>query len=541
MKVIFPYFMLLLVFFGCKNKVKEEIKSGLIAEEISWHLKDYEIDSVPGISLEKAFNEMSEINFGQDVIVAVIDSHIDLNHEDLAEQIYTNEGEIPNNGIDDDENGYIDDFHGWNFLGYKNEKNSLRYALRVHTRIVKRLDSIFNGKEISDISSAQLNNYKKFKLSKEKLNASIEESKLYLEQFPLYKDIFKKAYNTFGDRVNLLDGYTLEELETLKPTNEDEENQISNLKSFLAAGITYQYLLNEEKNDLVNIHIGNNINYNERAKIGDDPYNYNEKYYGNNFTDVHYNVDHGTQIAGILAATRDNGVGIRGISNKIKIMPLPILPEKGAENEKDFLNAVRYAVDNGARIINFSSGISIPDNEDVFFKALKYAEKNNVLIVNAAGNSGLNNDIDKNNHYPRDVSRNGETVNNFIKVGASSKYPDEKLFCSWSNYGLKTVDLFAPGEEIRTLSKDIPLVYNDNSGSSISAALTSGVAALILSKYPNISAEKLKEIILESGQEFDVIAVTMESDTTHFSQVSKSGKILNAYNALKLAAEYSKN
>lgn len=512
----------------------------LISEEISWHLKDYSKDSVPGISLEKAYQKIDNLNSGEEIIVALIDSHIDLNHEDLEKQIYTNKTEIPNNGIDDDKNGYIDDIHGWNFLGYKDEKNSLQYALREHTRIVKRLDSVFKEKTIDNISQKQIKDFKKYKLSKAKLNTSIEGSKIYLERFPIYKDIFIKAYNTFGDRINLIDGYTEEDLDTLTPANEDEENIITNLKSFLAAGVTYDYLLKEEKNDLVNIHVGNNINYNERAKIGDNPYNYDEKYYGNNLTNVHFDVDHGTQIAGIIGATRNNGIGIRGISNKIKIMPLPILPEKGAENEKDFLNAVRYAVDNGARIINFSSGISIPDNEDVFFKALKYAEKNNVLVINAAGNSGLNNDIEENNHYPRDISPDGYTVNNFIKVGASSQYADERLFCSWSNYGSQTVDLFAPGEDVTTLSKNIPFIYKDNAGSSISAALTSGVAALVLSKYPDLSAEKLKEIILKSGREFDTIAITMESDTIQFNQISTSGKVLNAYNALKLAAEYSK-
>lgn len=536
MKTFYLNVILLLLISSCKTEI--DVKQNIVSEEIPWHLKDFNKDSIAGISLEKAYSEILNLDLGEEVIVAVIDSHIDLYHDDLRNQIYTNPNEIPGNNIDDDNNGYVDDIHGWNFLGYKNERNSLRYALRVHTRIVKRYDSIFNGKEKNEINTEQIENFNKYTLSKIELNKSVEESKIYLKQFPKYKEIFKQAYSFFGDKINLFDDYTQEQLDNLIPRNKEEIELILDLKSFLNAGVTYDYLLQEEKNDLVNIYIGNNINYDEREKIGDNQYKYDEKYYGNNLTNVHYNIDHGTQIAGVLGATRDNGIGIRGMSNKIKIMPLPILPEKGAENEKDFLNAVKYAVDNGAKIINFSSGISITDNENIMFEALKYAEKYDVLVVNAAGNSGLDNDINNNNHYPRDISFNGETVNNFIKVGASSKYVNEKLFCSWSNYGSNTVDIFAPGEDVTTLSKNSPFIYENNAGSSISAAITSGVAALVLSKYPDLKAKELKEILLESGQEFNVLAVTNELDTIHFKKLSKTGKILNAFNALKLAAKY---
>ena len=241
---------------------------------------------------------------------------------------------------------------------------------------------------------------------------------------------------------------------------------------------------------------------------------------------------HGTIVSGVLAADRTNSKGIRGIINTVKIMPLCIQAKFGSETDKDLALAIRYAVDNGAQIINFSANRFYETHDVWVQEALLYAEKNNVLIVKAAGNEAT--DVDQLMSYPNKKNKDHE-VNNFVVVGASSKTINRYLKPTWSNYGYENVDLFAPGEDIPTT---IPFnAYKNDSGSSMSTAITSGVAALILSYYPDLKVSDVRLILMESATRYDT-PIALEEETEElvsFSKLSKSGGILNAYEAFILA------
>jgi subtilisin family serine protease len=289
-----------------------------------------------------------------------------------------------------------------------------------------------------------------------------------------------------------------------------------------------------------------NLDYNDREPIGDlYPDDLNYLNYGNNVVNFNTSLlDHGTLVAGVIAANRVNDIGAKGITNAVKIMPLSI-SAYGDEHDKDMTLAIRYAVDNGASIINISSGKNFSLHQQWVNEAIKYAAKNDVLIITSAGNDGL--DLDERNifNYPNDTDdRDKEISNNFIKVGSSAYAIGESLFDTGSNYGQREVDIMAPGVEILTTA---PLrdQYVSKSGTSFAAPIVTGIAALIRSYYPKLTAEEVKNIILESGVKY-TLDVNISKDEEQpkmvpFTSLSRSGKIANAYYALKYAEEHNRN
>ncbi|MBU2974965.1 S8 family serine peptidase [Zobellia sp. B3R18] len=528
----------LLFIFLCSCSHNQNNQETLKKENIDWYLKDFELDSVPGISLERAYKELINEDKGKEIIVAVIDYQIDLNHEDLINQIYINKNEIPNNNIDDDDNGYIDDTNGWNFIGI-NDYESLEHSLDEYTRIVKRLQKKYKNKKKEDISPRDFKEYQKYINAVDKRNSSIKDADELIAYAQEMKETFLTFKDYFSDIYPQYDNYSFFSLDSLVTLDEDAQRVLKSVKGYIKYDIDLETIFEEEKRYIIQKYTSNNLNYNDRQEIGDDPYNYEDKNYGNNYVQSNQEIVHGTLVAGVLAATRNNGKGTRGVSNHIKIMPLPILPKSGTENDKDFYSAVRYAVDNGAKVINFSSSKLASDNEHILFKALKYAEENNVLVVSSGGNSGSNIGNLDSEVYPKDKDQTGNSVNNLIKVGASSQYLDNRLYVSFSNYSKENIDLFAPGQEIRAPTSALKR-YNDNAmGTSISSAVTSGVAALLLSQYPDLSALQIKNILMDSGNEYNTIVSTGENDSIPFKELSKSGKILNAYKALNMAKKIS--
>lgn len=507
---------------------------------IQWYHKDFQLDSLAGISLEKAYEELIDENTGKEVIVAIIDSQVAIYHEDLADCLYVNPDEIIENGVDDDNNGYADDINGWNFLGYGTYQ-SLEYALEDHTRTVKRMFKRFNGKEKSEIATIDKNEYLQFQYAIKLRQESIVESELLLEAAKKYREIYFRFKELFADRLPHYDGYTLKQLDSVKVNNEEEEKLVQYLKLFTTVGLDLKTLDLQEKQALVKKYTSNNLNYNDREDIGDDPNDYDDNCYGNNNLNALQERPHGTQVSGIIAAKRNNYKGIAGVSDKIKLMILPISPLRGEYSDKDFFYAVKYATDNGAKVINFSNGKHYSDNPHLLFNALRYAENNDVLVVTSAGNSGKNLDLDGENEYPKDKSPEGDTVENLIKVGASSQHLDTLVYASFSNYGKETVDLFAPGTDMRTTTTFESKYQDHVEGTSLSSALTSGVAALLYSHYPNLTSIQVKQILMESGSDFNTILKIPGKESISFKNLSKSGKILNAYNALKMAQEISKN
>ncbi|MGF1560040.1 MAG: S8 family serine peptidase [Flavobacteriaceae bacterium] len=518
---------------NCKQKKGEPQEDLSLREETAWIHLDPEIDSVAGISLDRAYDELISENEGQEVIVAVIDEQVNLRHEDLMGQIYTNPKEIPNNNIDDDNNNYVDDVHGWNFLGYDKYKYE-RFLSYPYIRVIRELEGKYKDKAESDIDPSNLEEYNRYReaVQRQKLKA---EDELYIEPTLRIKAEYYSFIKTFSDRIPGHENYTIAQLDTLEIRNEEEKKLVQAMKQNVNYGYTFDYTYKDEENILIEVFTLNNINYNERANIGDDPFDYETQGYGNGNVQAPDHLSHGTQVSGMIAATRNNGVGIRGISNKIKIMPLVVSPEYGEESDKDLAMAIRYAVDNGAKIINMSNGKEYTENSELLFSALKYAENNGVLFVTSAGNSGKDIDRPENVMYLTDTFGQTDSVSNLIRVGATTRNLDSTLFDPRLNFGKENVDLFAPGVDITTTDTSI-FRYKETSGSSLSAAMTSGVAALLLSKYPNLTHVQLKHILMESGTSFDYIVKTREKDSVPFKELSKSGKVLNAYNALKMAA-----
>jgi subtilisin family serine protease len=243
------------------------------------------------------------------------------------------------------------------------------------------------------------------------------------------------------------------------------------------------------------------------------------------------NLSHGTHVAGIIGAKRNNGKGIDGIADQVILMPIVATTAKGDERDKDVANAIRYAVDNGARIINMSFSKRFSSDKQLVDEAFRYAEQNQVLIIHAAGNDG--NDLDTATYYPIPYDQNGRRFSNLITVGWSRPLFNERLAHPNSNYG-QDVDLFAPGSDI--LSTVPGNSYDYKSGSSMSTPVVTGVAALLWSYFPKLTMLQLKTILLRSTYKPRIMVNRPGSKTlVPFSSLSATGGILNARNAVEMA------
>ncbi|TGD56759.1 S8 family serine peptidase [Flavobacterium humi] len=507
-----------------------------------WHHLDIEKDTLAGTSLNRAYKEIIKNKKGKEIIVAVIDTDIDINHEDLKPNIWINKKEIPNNGIDDDHNGYIDDIHGWNFLGNR-KGESISYANTTPIRILRNLKKkyshspVFNG-NIED-SLLYIKVKKQFQNDLEDLNDlkryASENLKLYRESSKKVEAQFHKSNFTIDELINLYIKCQKEK----SPVTED----VLTLRNYLRLGKDYKELLNDSIKVLDKARTSYNEDYNDRELIGDNDLDLADRNYGNN--NVSGNAKwtyHGTIVSGVIGANRANKIGIEGFSDQIKIMPILAVPYGGYENEKDINLAIHYAVDNGAKIINMSFGNSVGDHSDWMKEAFLYAEKHDVLLIAGAGNNSRDNDVKP--FYPIDYDeRTGEEFcNNFIKVGAITLDGDKYFLAYFTNYGKQTVDIFAPGYFLKTTDPIMGYSYRD--GTSISGPVVSGVAALVRSYYPKLKASEVKKIILDSGISFDNLQVLLpdnkEGILKPFKELSKTGKVVNVYNALLMAKEMSK-
>ena len=279
------------------------------------------------------------------------------------------------------------------------------------------------------------------------------------------------------------------------------------------------------------VEYGYNLEFNSRSIVGDNPDNLYEKGYGNNDVEGP-DARHGTHVAGIIGANRNNDLGIKGIADNVRIMSVRAVPN-GDERDKDIANAILYAVDNGAQIINMSFGKSFSPQKEAVDKAVQYAESKGVLLIHAAGNDG--DDLDKQPNYPTKTLSNGTESKTWLEIGASSWGADENFVGSFSNYGKKSVDLFAPGVQIYSTIPNNE--YEDLQGTSMASPATAGVAALLLSYFPELTADQVKNILKQSTRKFDGLKVTKpgSSEDVPFSQLSVTGGLVNAYEAVKLA------
>lgn len=455
--------------FGCSATKKvaiPEIKETTIADlsrkmtrltpeqrKYWWHA-DLLTDTIPGISLDKAYAFLAGKK-STTVVVAVTDTGLDTEHEDLKDVLWTNSDEIAGNGVDDDKNGFVDDIHGWNFLGDTYNEN--------------------------------------------------------LEQTRMYRNYKKR----FGDRTEA----------DMAP---DE----------VAAFKDYLKLQQEMKGQISDRGYYFNPGFNAREGM-EDPYDFSIKVYGDNkVKNKEPSEMHATHVAGIIAANRTNTKGMKGVADNVKIMSLRIVP-KGDEYDKDVALGIRYAADNGAKIINASFGKSHSSNPEWVHDAIKYAAEKDVLIVLSSGNSGQN--IDKIPTYPNDTPDNRtEIADNVIMVGANSFNYDENITAAFSNYGKRNVDVFAPGVSIYS---SVPNGrYQSMGGTSMAAPATAGIAALVRSYYPDLTAGQVKKIIMESGTKINIDVMIPGGETTLLSMddLCVSGRVVNAFGAVKMAAALSK-
>jgi subtilisin family serine protease len=321
----------------------------------------------------------------------------------------------------------------------------------------------------------------------------------------------------------------------LQATQQDVQMSRRLYLQLAASGISPHDLARGVESIEAQVKYNLNPQFDPRAIVGDNPANLSERGYGN--TDVvGPDASHGTHVAGIIGAVRGNGVGIDGIAPAVRIMAIRAVPN-GDERDKDVANAIRYAADNGAHIINMSFGKAYSPGKAAVDAAVKHAESKGVLLVHAAGNEGANLATAQNFPTPRYLG--GGRPANWIEVGATSWKGADSLVAPFSNYGSELVDVFAPGVDI--LSTVPGNGYERESGTSMAAPVVSGLAALLMSYYPSLTAADVKRIILASATKRADLRVALpgSGESVTFGTLSNTGGIVNAYNAVRMAQEAS--
>ncbi len=479
-----------------------------------WSHLDLEKDSIPGMSIDRVYSDLLKGKKGEKVVVGVVDSGVDIDHEDLKSVIWVNKKEIPNNGIDDDKNGYIDDIHGWNFLGnIENENLEL-------TRMLKKSDD--GSQAYKDAKATYDKKMENLLANKQQVDAIINANKVI-------SDYLKK------------EDFTIDEVKAISSEDAEIKKSIEIFTKVGKAGSALTTNVNKFKNQVYNqLNYNYNLEFDGRKLVGDNPEDINDKFYGNNivYGPTKEGSLHGTHVAGIIAQSRNNNIGGDGIADNVEIMSVRAVPN-GDEYDKDVALAIKYAVDNGAKVINASFGKDFSPHKQWVYDAIKYAESKDVLIIHAAGNDSK--DIDVEPNFPNDSDdKKIEFADNVITVGALNFENGKKIIANFSNYGKLNVDVYAPGVKIYATTPNSEYQYLQ--GTSMASPNVAGVAAMIRSYYPNLSAKEIKGIIMNSGTPIteDVVVGGNPKDVRPFNSLSKSGKIVNGFTAMTLAEKMSK-
>jgi len=505
----------------------------------NWHLLDKTTTGFNGISLDKAYDYLKSKKIKSNkVIVGVIDSGIDTLHEDLKSVLWTNPREIPGNGKDDDKNGYIDDIHGWNFLGGKdgrNVKEDSYEGARVYHALRPKWDD--KAIELDSLNPADKRSFNMYLKSKEKVLGDINETEVSFikSMLPgikagdsvLRKELKKEEYS----------GNDLLNNNTTDPSAKKTKSFILRIcKANNSNDITNQQLLDEFDGQLRKADAATNPPPAYRKDIvKDDETNINDRFYGNN--DIMASTPfHGTHCSGIIGAQRNNNIGIDGVADNVRIIMARAVPD-GDEHDKDIANAIRYEVDNGAKVISMSFGKDFSPEKNWVDDAFMYAEKKGVLLVHAAGNDAKN--IDSADNFPNSVFVNGKgRAKNVITVGASGDSTNGGYTASFSNYGKNEVDVFAPGVKIYST---IPggNTYGNASGTSMACPVVAGIASLLFEYFPSLTAYEVKMIIEKSAVPCkELVKKPGTSELVSLSDLSRTGAFVNAYEAVKMADEW---
>lgn len=506
-----------------------------------WHLAS-ENSGFQGIALDQAYQWLKKNNKkSTPIIVAVIDSGIDTLHEDLKAILWKNPGEIPGNGKDDDRNGYIDDVHGWNFLGNANGENVEKDSYE-SARVYHSLKEKWSGKsvDVRSLSDEQRVEYEMWKRAEEEMASNDNGMEVIL---------MKRAYLNFVKGDSLLriamgkEKYTGNELGAFNPDKDELKRAKSQIYGLLSANDMLEVynvdFLKDFKNyveaEEAKANAATNPPTPYRNQVVNDQYgNISDRSYGNNNIMVGLDAAlHGTHVSGIIGAVRNNGVGMQGVADNVQLMTLRAVPD-GDEHDKDIALAIRYAVDHGARVINMSFGKSFSPQKKWVDEAVRYAASKDVLLVHAAGNDAKN--LDTTFNFPSPLLLDGSRPNNWITVGASGDPKIGGLTANFSNYGKTEVDVFAPGVKIWSTVPGTN-TYQFLQGTSMASPVVAGLAALIMEYFPTLSAAQVKEVIEKSAQApTGMVRNPGNGEEVPLSDLSRTGGIINAQEAVKLAS-----
>ena len=504
--------------------------SGIRVAPRNWQLLDDSADHYPGISLLRAQRELLDGKAPrQFVVVAVIDGGVDTAHAALRTRLWTNRKEVAGNGKDDDHNGHVDDVHGWNFIGGADGKD-VQYDTFELTRMFVRCAG--TPQTVTERAMPAIDSTTCSKLSADYARKKTEINST-LDQMRTIDAVMKRALPILKQAAGT-DSLTPAKVEVLAATSPQIAAARGLYLQLAQQGATPEAVTEAVNEYAVQSQYGLNTDYDPRAIVGDNYADPSQRNYGN--ADVTGpDAKHGTHVAGIIAAMPQDSVGIEGIASAALIMPVRAVPD-GDERDKDIANAIRYAVDNGARVINMSFGKPYSPFKSAVDAAVKYADTHGVLMVVAAGNDGAS--LDTASNFPTPEYTDGGKAANWIEVGASSWRGGDTLAVAFSNYSHTRVDVFAPGEDI--LSTVQGGGYERLSGTSMAAPVVTGLAALIMSYYPNLTVAQVRRIILDSATRYNsasLVPGSKSGETVPFASLSVTGGIVNAYNALKMAQQ----
>lgn len=501
----------------------------------NWFNLDPDKDKFAGVSTERTYQDLLKGKSSQTIIVAVIDGGVDLTHEDLHANAWINTKEISGNGIDDDNNGYVDDINGWDFIGGKN--GDVDHDNLEITRIYRDLKKKYENANVATLSSTDKKEYEKYLKIKDNYETRLADTKKQLALYSSLNNNIKEVVKEIGK-----DSITAEDVNNYNPADTNITGKMGKmiLLGMLSSGYTVKDLVEEldgaVKQFQGNIDYAYNLDFDPRYIVGDNYNDANQRDYGNNDVKGPDGL-HGTHVSGIIGAVRNNGIGMDGVADNVKIMGVRVVPD-GDERDKDVANGIIYAVNNGAKVINMSFGKGYGTNKKAVDDAVKYAVDHDVLLVHAAGNDNKNND--KSDNFPNDTYADGSgKAPNWLEVGACNYNFTAAPF---SNYGRKNVDLFAPGMFIYST---IPgNLYKNEQGTSMASPVAAGVAAVIRSYFPTLTAAQVKKILMKSVTKVPgKVSVPGDAATTvKFKKLCVTGGIINLYKAVELAQKMtSKN
>jgi cell wall-associated protease len=503
----------------------------------NWHQLDLKADGYYGISLNNAYNFIKGKK-SKTVVVATIDSGVDTAQTDLKSILWVNAKEVADNGKDDDKNGFVDDVHGWDFLGGPGGKvdfTETTEEIREYNRLKPKYGTLTAAPAGGEKEYAYWLNVKSIH------DATFEKSTVESEQIGQMVSALMATSGYIKRELRLTPSATFvkADLDKIPTTTNDTILQSKGvwMQMFDQIDGDNSKVLKEVGDYMAKLNNDINPDLGARKRIvGDDPNVQDGKPYGNNILKAE-DASHGTGVAGLIGAVRGNNYGIDGVADNVRIMAIKAVPN-GDEYDKDIANAIRYAVDNGAKIINMSFGKKISPHKDWVDDAFKYAAAHDVLLVQASGNDGQ--DMDVKPQFPNDIFADGSSSDseNLICVGASGAKIGDELAATFSNYGKKNVDVFAPGAKVTSI--DTNAEFNTADGTSFASPIVAGTAALILEYYPTLSAKQLKQVILESATPLTgtmVLVPGSKTDKVDFTTLSKTGGIINAYKAIQLASK----